>query len=262
MTTIAEIYCEDLHDNFQELYATWPIGNPLQLGDYGVLKKNSVFVRLGNVSQHGIQFTTRSDPTKDDYEYKSANEVEVKSYGKLDGQAGGATINAHLEIEFASRRAVFFFAADCTYDSIDDQVALGNEIMARYDQKKWKGEWVVVSSLLSAAATTAIVSGAKSGSISLEATANVDRVDLADANVGVAVKAEKNLDLKTITAQGMQPLMGLSQVQPKWRRGPFHGRGNKWGPRSILLADVDLIRESVETEGIKTQDAFFFGELR
>jgi hypothetical protein len=264
MATVTEIYCEDLHDNFQELYATWPPGNPLRLGDFGLIRDHDVFVRQGNIAdKFGITFKPRDDSTGDDYEYTSSDSVTVAFHGKLNGNAGGGTVNAGVDIGFSSKNSVFFVAADCTTTSIEDQVTLGEEIMDRFAHKKWNRDWAIITSVIGAAATTVAVSGAANASISLEAKdSGLPAVNLADASIDLAISAEKNIGLKLVSATGTKPLIGLAQVQPKWHVGPFHGKGNKFGPRSVMLADSVLAAEVADPGKGKVERLFYFGHRR
>ncbi len=78
MASLSKGYTNDLHNNFQPLYAVWPPGDPIELGDYGELR-DSVFLRLGNVRNLGLTFSEWSDTTKDHWDFKSAGSVKKVS---------------------------------------------------------------------------------------------------------------------------------------------------------------------------------------
>lgn len=72
-----------------------------------------------------------------------------------------------------------------------DKAGIGREIMQRHKAGDWDRGWAVVTDLVRAGATTIAVSGADQASVVFEATGDVEKINLADASVGLSVAAQK-----------------------------------------------------------------------
>src|SRR4051812_18812634 len=122
--SIGEVWCDTIHDQFVVLYANWPLGAPISLGDYGVLVKGglfshgTIFVRKGNIgdSDYKIAITERPDPDYKSYSFQSSKGVSVDFAAKGDVTPGGGThINASMTVQFSKQNAAFFNAVRCTF---------------------------------------------------------------------------------------------------------------------------------------------------
>jgi hypothetical protein len=120
-----------------------------------------------------------------------------------------------LEIKFGSKESVYFMAAQGKWISYDSAFELGKRIMDLWqsNDSPWERRFCVVTSLLDAGATTAIVSCADNASLVVEASAQgVKEINLADASVGLSVVQSSNVGLKVVAATGMRPLIGLMKI--------------------------------------------------
>ena len=233
--SLAEEYAETIHDEWQEQFANWPVSKPRELGDYGVLE-NGVFRRYGNVlKDFDIKAIISNDNNDAVIEYHSSESVDVKFLVKGDLSSTGVKLaNAGLEISFHDENAFYFKAAKGLWKHFESPAKLGNEIMDIYEknENKWKRNWVVITDLLEAKATTVIASKGSKASIVLEAEGGeVPSIDLLNASAKIAVRSENNIGLKVISESGMIPLIGLMKIQRKSLLGlgliPI---GYYWGP--------------------------------
>ncbi|MET3105575.1 hypothetical protein AAKU67_003130 [Oxalobacteraceae bacterium GrIS 2.11] len=256
MSSIAEIYTEAIHSNLKPLYGNWPPDQPLQLGDYGVLR-DSTFIRLANIGDAGlaIKFSKLQSGSKNQEYFTSKEGVEVSFNAKGDGPVpSGVKANASMSISFSNSEAVFFNAAGCEFWTISDKNALAKAIMALYGRGNglWKREWVVVTDLIKTGSATVVVSGGDSSAITLEAAANVTAIDLANVDLKLSLAHEKSIGYRIISDQsGLTPLMGLSQIQGDWN--PFHDPA--FTPRSYALMDKRISRVIEEAPEIKTEQS-------
>jgi hypothetical protein len=156
-----------------------------------------------------ITSRTILDKNKKDLEYKSARGVDVNSVEKGTVGPGGAAAKARLVIDFSSRNAIFFRAAECRIKSIDDKLDLGKKIAKSFKQKRWERHNAIVSEIVDGGTTTVVISGEQQARISLEASSKaVQRINLADASLGLRIKSQK-IGFTAVTKQKLQPLMGL-----------------------------------------------------
>ena len=213
MSSLAAEYCTQIKDNFKKFFAAFPPNDPLELGDFGILNSD-IPTRLGNIKKFGITFTPRHGIAEASLvDFTSKGSVEVEFSAAVEASPGTVPIKAGLEIKFSRENSVFFNAAKCTIDAIEDQVALGEQILKLHEAGSWDKNYVVVTSLMKAASTTIVVSSTSNSSIKFEAsTPGVKEIDLADASLKLSIKRFKDVALKIPTSGGLTPLIGLSKI--------------------------------------------------
>lgn len=171
-----------------------------------------------------------------------------------------ANVKATLEVNFSSNEAVFFNAAGCDYTMIADKVALAKETMTRFANNEWERDWAVVTDLVKASSTTLAVSAGNTASIVFESKADIERINLADASLGLTVKTAKNIGYQVVAENGLIPLFGLCKIQ-----STFLWWGDKFNPLSHGFGDERIVQVLEASPRVKTEesgDALFFGQLR
>lgn len=278
---IADVYTSVLHTQLKQ-YVTWPPGVPVSLGDYGTLK-GAIFEKKGNIRE---KFSITINPEKSDmpikFEYKSAGTKETR--GQLAAGIGpGITgvpvkVKASLKIEFSSENSIYFEAFKCIYQGIGNIAAVGTEILNRFKQKDWDGNFTIVTSLFTAHSTTAIVSQQSGGMIDIQAKSDgVEFIDLADIQAGLHSASQQNIGMNIVAESGYIPLFSLSQVRPRrwweWliRRQPsfesiyalYEKQSGFQGVSAELLrnAAVDVSFEGVDLTNRPVEDLFQFIEI-
>jgi hypothetical protein len=250
MTAIVDVYTNAVYNNLRPLRANWDPAQPVALGDFGLLS-GEVFQRLGNLSALNVDIGKSIDDDLNQQKiFSSARDMSVSFTGAATVAGNpAATVKASVNISFGSSDSAFFNAADCSYSMIADKAALGTTIMALSDAGKWTREWVVVTDLVKAKATTIVISSAAHASIVLEATGNSPQVDLADANIGLTVKNATNVGYQIIAQHGLTPLIGLSKVQSS-----FLWWGDGFKPLTDdMLMKPSLARTLQDSTAIRTE---------
>lgn len=278
---IADVYTSVLHTQLKQ-YVTWPPGAPASLGDYGAVK-GAIFERKGNIKE---RFPITIHPEKSTmpikFEYKSAGTKETR--GQVDVSAGPgitgvpAKVKASLKIEFSSDNSIYFKALKCVYEGIGNIAAVGTEILNRFKQKEWDGNFAVVTSRFISHSTTAIVSQQSGGMIDIQAKSDgIEFIDLADIQAGLHSTSEQNIGMSIVAESGYIPLFGLSQVRPRrwweWliRRQPsfesvytlLERQGGFQGVSAELLTNalIDVSLEGVDLTNRSVEDVFHFIEI-
>ena len=267
MSSIADLYTDEVHDNLKPFYANWMPDQAIALGDYGILN-DGIFTHLGNVSQWGVKGIVDSPQSGTDqiqFASKGAASVTFNAAGSV---AVGGVLNTKpsLKIDFSSERGVFFNAAACKHHMVDDKNALAAAIMHLYrDGKgKWKRDWVVVTDFIEARAATIMVSGGSSASIELEATADVPKIDLANASLGLAIKSSTNIGYQLIKQADdatLKPLIGFSKIQSKWFFSSDDFKPLALGMDKAAIITALEAEDDFQTERDPEQD-LYFGQLK
>lgn len=260
MQSIVNIYTDTVYENLRPLYANWEPGKPVQLGDFGILRDHT-FINLGNIDNFNLTFHERTDSTKDQKIFTSKDSVEVKFHARGSVPVSGiVNTKASLEVSFSNQDAVFFNAAECEYSMISDKVALGKNIMSLYEKGDWQREWVIVTDLIRAGATTLAISGGRSATIVFEATGDVERINLAEAALGLSVKSASNVGYQVVAENGLIPLLGLCKIQSS-----FLWWDEKFKPLTLAFNDkrvLDSLENSPRFKTEESNEALHFGQLK
>ena len=216
-------YTKELYRQFGYL-ATWLPGTPIALGDIGILRNNE-FTKISTLESQGIKFDVVDDPTESDIEHSSKGGVSLTT--KASGTAapvGSAlgNMDAGITVEFSKENAILFKANGTTSPSIKNQIALGAEIIKRFQTGKWDKDWAVVTEVVNAKSGTILISSSRNGKIELKATAKVDTamLDIADTKLGLEMKFSKDLSTKIIAQEGLTPLFKVSTVKSNQKLTP------------------------------------------
>ena len=244
-------YIAELHEAFGYLFANWVPQQPINLGDYGRFQKG-VFHRDGALEDLGIKVhRVAPDEARALYQYHSKNSSSAQLKLNASSKASGvAKATAGLEIKFADANSVFFNAAGCALRTVTNISDIGAAVRAKLDEGTWEYDWVVVTSLIDAKSTTAIVSSSSNGAIVLNAEGDVPNVDLANAALKLGVNSESNIGFKAVTEPNCSPLFACHKAhwrmlgQPSWqtkllREGP---------ERSETAAQIQALRASGEMD--------------
>jgi hypothetical protein len=259
MSTIVKIYTEAVRENLKPLFANWDPSKPVDLGDYGVLV-DDVLINIGNIRDIGINFDVKEDTTPDRKSFSSEGSTEVKLNTKGAANISGSiNAKATLEINFGSKDAVFFNAAECKYSMIRDKAAIEKEVMKFYKAQKWERNWAVVTDIVQAGATTIAISGANNASVIFEASGDVEKINLADASIGLSISNQKNVGYVIDAQKGLTPLIGLSKIQSK-----FLWFGDKYKPLCTFYSAnlLSVIRNSPNIRTEESEDDLYFGQLK
>jgi hypothetical protein len=211
-----------------------------------------IFEQITTLARLGISFETRQAESTADYEYTSSNGVSInfKAAGQLPalGSALTATDNG-VTVEFATENAVLFQAAHCRETIILGLDGLASQIISKHETGEWQTGYAVVTSLVSSAAATILVSSGKNGRIDLLANTRVGGggLVLADLNLNLCVAHASNMGTRIVAATGLTPLFRTSGLKKRLfgrtaltRRGggPSAAEARKAG-QEVHFAELD-----------------------
>ena len=250
---LSEIYTEEVHEHLHPWYANWEPGEPITIGDYGIMD-GDIFIRQGHIKTliPEVSLEIIQDTTKDHRKFRSdgINEIEIGAGADVD-VAGVANISAGFRIEFSRNRGVFFNAAGCLTRSLHDKTGLAKIIEDLYEKGEWKKKWAVVTDTITAKATTVAVSNQKNSAITFEVTGDVNKVDLADADIGLKTASNDNVGYQVVTVEGMTPLIKLMKLQSAW-----------WNPFDDDEFDImKAVRPAIEGNREEQRVETIFNEL-
>jgi hypothetical protein len=208
--SLADRYCENIHKNIEPYYATWLPTVPVKLGDYGKMD-GKIFIRQGNITtDFGVNFTVEADQDSGDFEYKSSGTNAVNTNAGGGGTVG--LVKALLTISFTNQGDVFFVAANCLADLMNNVPSVVEQLTPQFKAKKMKG-YMIVTQVVKAGASTIAVSSDKGSQLVIEASApDIPSIDLKSPQGQFSVKSEQNISFKVVATAGLNPLFQLEEV--------------------------------------------------
>lgn len=247
-------YCQTIHNQFSGFYAAWPPNAALTLGDFGYVR-DGVFDRKSNLSTCGLKWKTRPGRGQATYSLTtgSGTSMRVLARGEI-GPGGVPVAKAQADVSFSASDSVFFNAAGCTVDEIEDQVGLGNQLLQMFAQRQWNDDWYIVTRIVQATSSTIAVSQSAGASLRLEAKGDDARLDLADARLGLVATHIDQVTNLFVSEDGLTPLIGLSRVRRRILKGPV------FGVTEEDAEDTLEVRERLRHQGTPVQEIFEFAE--
>jgi hypothetical protein len=246
MPSAARQYTNELKRELGFL-AAWPPGARIALGDIGTINEDNVFVRASSLESFGILFReTSASEGIQTFQFASAGAVEIGV--KLAGQTSPLVPNvpqasAGLGIRFTREYATAFRAEGVRQTRIDDQVTLAREVLALMRDKRWDRDWSVVTDVVHAKATTALVghSAGSGAEFEVSGAAQGAGLELLSAEAGLRTVASRDMQLMIVGTKGTTPLFRAMRVKRKW----FIGRRELRAAYSdeletLTTADEDL----------------------
>jgi hypothetical protein len=205
---LADTYCENIHKNIEPYYATWLPTVPVHLGDYGKMD-GKIFIRQGNIkTDFGVDFTVEADTDSGDFEYKSSGTNAANVSAGAD-----SVVKALLKISFTNAGEIFFVAANCLADLMNNIPSVLEQLGPKFKAKKMKG-YMVVTQVVKAGTSSIAVSSDKGAELDIEAsTPALPTIDLKNPQAQVSVKSEQNISFKVVAKGGLSPLFDLEEIK-------------------------------------------------
>lgn len=253
-------YVETIRLGLNPYFANWLPNSPRKIGDIGYLDNGKFSFLFNFEDKYNESISHVSSKGKALYTYKSEEGVDIQSFvraGIGSALTNSIPINAHLDIKFSRKGGVFFNASGGKITAFKDNTIIEDKIFKLSKKKEWKYNWCIVTSIVSAKSTTAIVSLTNDGAISLEADASISQIDLADAALKLNVKSENNIGFSIITNSKCIPLFTLGKLKFKIFETKYKSQFIVPG----LNEDYDKIKDKYLKEGKDIKDIFKFEEI-
>lgn len=254
MEATAVRYCKTIRKEFARLYAAWPPNAPLRLGDFGYVR-DGVFDRKSNLVTFGMHWKARKGDGEASYSLTSASGTQVRLLARGELEPGGVPVaKARAEVSFAAADAVFFNAAGCTVGEVEDQIALGREILSLFGRRQWNDDWYVVTRIVQAESSTIATAQSAGASIRLEARGDEPQIDLANAGAKLVAASRTGVRNVIVSEEGLTPLIGLSRVRRRILRSAVFNLAED------EQEDAFVLRERLLGQGASMEDQFEFVE--
>ena len=135
------------------LYAAWPFGIELKIGDYGRLT-GDLFVKQGHIHDLiSTQLSTDAVPAAVEFNYSSEGVETFQPRATVAG--AGAELSA--KVTFEKTESIYFRSIKLQQEWLKGLHQVAAEIMKSFKEGKWDGQWVFIHSLFRSDGTTLLI---------------------------------------------------------------------------------------------------------
>jgi hypothetical protein len=208
--------------------ANWLPNRPLNIGDIGQIR-DGLFILRSNLNKEKIKFKIRESSADLDFDYSSKNAVTIETSGSANatGSIPGAELSGKVIINFNKTNGIIFQMHNSKKVVIENFTEIENEILSKYEQKKWSKDWVIVTEIIIADNATIIISTSNTNKIELacDAQFGLGPNKLADPKLKLTLVSEKGSSTKILGSKGIAPLFQISGIyQPFLSKPQFRLR--------------------------------------
>jgi hypothetical protein len=222
---LGEIYVDTIKRHFH-MHAVWKPGRNLNLGDYGILRKERFFSGMGNIKEDfGVNFKVKQgDSQREIDQFISRGGFQITSRAKGAVSPGGFEFaRAGVSINFTHGKAVFVDAHGCYYDQITSIPNLGKKIIKEYKNGKgdWKEKYVLVTQIERAKGATVVITTRSKASIDIEAKVGGAIKVISDPSLGLRASKISNIGYRMVAKKGLNLSMEIMAVREENGRISF-----------------------------------------
>jgi hypothetical protein len=251
MSDPTRIYVKSMAKKFRH-FATWLPGEPLRLGDYGILEDKYMFRRVGNIKSFNIEYKKRHNSSLNTIHHSSKKGIEVsfqQSADILDTEA----LYTKVIYKFNRSGAFVFNANNVNFISIEEQSDLSKPIVKLLEARRWDRNFKVITGLAEAETVTILIADSKSSVFEVKASGDIaSEFDIANANIGLSISYEKEMNTIILAKNHLNPLFRLSGIKKKTF---IDCRDYELSPHAIRS-----IHSTSDNEIIENPNEYYFGE--
>lgn len=239
MASARSKYLTEISGQWQYL-PTWLPGRTVRLGQVGHFDRGAVEVD-GDLSAHGFDIVEDVDQSQSSLSYSSERAVE---WGWTADASLATGERADVEVTFSRANAVLFHAYEAVEHRVSNLAELKSLILELDAKDTWPSRSAVIVSVVSARATTVMISSSSDASVVCEAKAGASLGSLADPRLGLRQRSARNMDTTIVADGNLTPLYQALIL----RRGLLGNRFVKALRGAETLAADDPLRAAVDDD--------------
>ena len=212
MASPVKIYQSEMHHNLG-FYATWLPGDPIEIGDVGVLLDGR-FRRLTSLSDLGISYDLSAAGTPQNVQYTSAKGTKV---GAATSASAAGIAGVEINIEFSADEAFVFHATGLQATRLQELPAVGENVLAAYEKGHWRKEWLLIEAVHIADCSTIIISQDSSASLVLTGSVSgpIAVLSLADPKARLDVSSSRGKLVHVVGGRALRPLYSCLRIDTR-----------------------------------------------
>lgn len=216
-------------------YPTWLPTDPVEVGDIGVFSRG-VFRKAARLAALGIDFETRTAPTKNNFKKSRGIQFVLGS----EFRAESSVVDVTTRIRVGSKKAYnwAFGALGCRLVEFDDHLQVEAAILERARAGVWKKEWLVVSEVQLVDRLNLLVATTKDMEGYIVAKGTISSPGDALLAEEIACHFDANDTFVVQNARNTRPLFGLRALRGLYKNKIVPVHGGSVEPRQAALDKV------------------------
>ena len=237
MASPVKIYQSEMHHNLG-FYATWLPGDPIEIGDVGVLLDGR-FRRLTSLTDLGISYDLSAAGTTQNVQYTSAKGTKV---GAATSASAAGIAGVEINIEFSADGAFVFHATGLQASRLQELPAVGANVLAAYEKGHWRKEWLLIEAVHIADCATIIISQDSSASLVLTGSVSgpIAVLSLADPKARLDVSSSRGKLVHVVGGRALRPLYSCLRIEHSFFAEPSLAPARGEARRSIEFERAQL----------------------
>lgn len=229
MASMAGHYGTSVRDEI-ELFAAWPIGTKIELGDVGFLSRHGkLFERRANLTDFGVKYPIRKASNTTDFDFALARGFRMEFKGAGDPPPlWSSLLSTEVGVAIGFGRGTSVVVRAHTIESaIDNLQTLEDDLVRLSTDAKshWHKKFVVVTAVYESSGTTILLSSGKQSSVDITASAGIAvPFDLADVKLGLSAAYGSRRLVSALARTGFAPFFRI-----------HHLTGQFWGQPRLDL---------------------------
>lgn len=229
MANITNHYGTSIRDEIK-LFAAWPIGTHVELGDVGFLsRKGKLFQRRANLRDFGITFSAVTATNVTDFDISLARDFQMQF--KASGApppVWSSLLSTEVGVAIGFGRGSSVVVRAHTIESaIDNLQKLEADLIrvATDPTSRWNRKFVIITAVYKSTGTTILLSSGKKANVDITANAGVGvPFDLADINLGLSAAYGTRKLVSALAKKDFAPFFQIHRLT-----------GLLWGPPQLDL---------------------------
>jgi len=209
--TVANVFCDRIHNQLKVLYGNWEPLTNVELGDYGLLQGNT-FVKQANITRFpGVTFGTSQGEAYGNTEFLTDSSGSIG----LTASATAPKAKAAMKIGFSWGDHLFISANGCHKESIADKIALGDSIKKLIQGGQWKQEYFIVTDIVKAEKLYVYISSGSGANVGLdlEDSTGIGNFKLSNLSLKAQLQMQNAIGFQ-LTGEKSIPFIGLCKLRP------------------------------------------------
>lgn len=239
MESIAKLYTRKISKNFFSYHGNWTPSDPIELGDFGYLKKG-VFLKQGNIFDNNeIQLKKNTKKMNNHNSFVFYDKTCTVTKTNI---SGNQSIKVNFSIDFKKKHAIFLKGFNVSHLEIKNKDEIGKFIINQFYNDKWHFDYYIVTRLkkydkaivavsdsqnscinieLSTSCLESLEINSPSGSFSLSNVSNINHVyDLKKATIMIELSKLEDIDNKGLELKTSCYKSGKDRFVEMFRRSP------------------------------------------
>lgn len=208
-------YCNTVKQRTIVYYGNWFPDSEINLGDYGLMQGNK-FIKIGNLKEHGIRFSTRSN---NEISSRNIFSEDCVDFYQEDANFNVKNFNrASLNIVMKNKGNFFLTLSDCKLKYILNKQSLKIPIINLIKKKKMSWEYVVITDLVDCKKLFLAISNENDAHIKLlTALPNEKRIKFSDPEQEWMINEKTGIGYLLNIKKNSTPLFGICGFSNKWK---------------------------------------------